>query len=282
MSHHELTAGFRWICSARAIFVGLGLASAVGSFSQSTAACDCAFAQVVSPTAMDKSVATNTKIWTNFGGCDQAVVQKQGGMPVAATISRFGSITVIQPNADLEMGSTYEVTNCGGSATVVTTFTVSEGPDTTPPEKPTFTMGETQSSGSSFSSCGEELYVPLEVKYQGTLLILDVAGRSTLDPQTFTGKPVDAFWPGDTAIVGYGACLSNNWDFDKDGDAVNTRLGAFDLAGNFSGMTEPFSVEPSCTCTAVGGLPQGNGYAIAGLALMGIAAIRRKRAGRIG
>ncbi len=281
MSHHELTAAFRRICSARAIVAGIGLASAIGSFSQSTAACDCEFPRVTLPITGDKNVPTNTKIWINAWGCEQAIVQKQGGMPVATTASRFGNITVIQPAADLEMGSTYEVTNCNGLSSVVTTFTVTEGPDTTAPEKPTFTIGETQSSGSSFSSCGEELYVPLDVKYQGAVLVLDVAGRSTLVPETFTGEPVDAFFPGNKPLVGYAICSSNNWDFDKDGDAVNTRLGAFDLAGNFSGMTEPFSVEPSCTCTAAGESAESNGYAIGGLAMMGIAAIRRKRAGRI-
>ncbi len=269
---------FRHSFVATAAISGLTL-TILGAPARATA-CDCAFAQVVSPTAMDKGVPTNTKIWTNFGGCDQAVVQKQGGMPVATTISHFGNITVIQPNADLEMGSTYEVTNCNGFPNVITTFTVTEGPDTTPPDKPTFTMGETQSSGSSFSSCGEELYVPLEVKYQGTLLVLDVAGRSTLDPKTFTGKPVDAFFSGNEPLVGYAICASNNWDFDKDGDAVNTRLGAFDLAGNFSGMTDPLTVEPSCTCTTVGAFSQGNGYAIAGLAVVSIAAMRRKRGGK--
>jgi MYXO-CTERM domain-containing protein len=240
-------------------------------------ACECGFAERVIPSANDKNVPTNTKIWTNGIGCEQASLRKNDGTEVPTTVAQLGRITIIQPTAELELGATYEVGNCA-SLLEPTAFTVTEGTDTTPPEVPTFTLGEPKSSGSTFSSCGEELYVPVDVKYEGALLILDVAGRSTFDPKTFTGKPVDEFFPGDKVIVGDEICWKNNWDFEADGDAINTRFGAFDLAGNFSGMSAPAEVEAGCTCTAAGATSaNGGGYALAGLALLGLSRIRRKR-----
>ncbi len=270
------TSTFPRISSATTMATVVGISLAAASFSTAAEACDCAIAEPTVPNTTDTKVPANTKIWTTQFGCDQAVLQKADGTPVPTTFTQFGRTGVIKPNADLEMGVTYELTNCNGFPSVISTFTVTEGPDTTPPEKPVFTMGETKSSGSSLSSCGEELYVPLEVSHQGTVLVLDVAGRSTLDPQTLTGKPVDAFFPSDTPLIGHAICSSHNWDFDTDGDAVNTRLGAFDLAGNFSGMTDPLTVEPSCTCTTPGKASSGNGYAI-GVVAVGLAVMRTRR-----
>jgi len=250
--------------------------AALGS-PKDASACDCAFPERTVPTQNDKNVPTNTKIWSNAFGCTAPVLQKKDGTMVPFTITKIENVTVIHPDADLELGSTYELTNCG-TFSPPTTFTVTEGPDTTPPLPPVFTLGETRASGGSWSSCGEELYVPLDVTFEGALLLLDIAGRSTFDPQAISGTPVDAFFREDTPIVGNAICGPGNWNFEEDGDAIGTRLGAFDLAGNFSGMAPPQTVEAGCTCSTVGAASTNQyGHALAIMALFGLARMRNKK-----
>lgn len=258
--------------------VGLvAVALATLSSPQIASACDCAFAEHTVPSSNDKNVPTNTKIWSSAFGCTAPVLQKKDGTMVSFTTTKIENVTVIQPDADLELGSTYELTNCGNFA-APTTFTVTEGPDTTPPPPPVFTLGETKASGGSWSSCGEELYVPLDVTFEGALLVLDIAGRSQFDPQKISGDAVDTFFREDKPLVGNAICGPNNWNFDEDGDAIGTRLGAFDLAGNFSGMAPPQTVEAGCTCSTVGGYSATDkGQTIAVLTLLGLSILRKKR-----
>lgn len=269
----------RFLCFSRRTVSFSGIAGALltlQAFPNEAKACDCAFAEHVAPSEDDKVVPTNTKIWTNAFGCRDAVLQKQGGIPIPVNRTQFGDVVVFEPMMELEIGSTYELTNCT-ALMAPTPFTVTEGPDTTPPPLPLFTMGETHSSGGLFSSCGEEFYVPLEAKYEGAVLVLDVANKSTLNPQALSGEPVDAFFAGDTPLVGYEICGANNWNFDEDGDAVNTRLGVFDLAGNFSGMTPAQTVEAGCTCSTVGtSTTKGYGPVFAALVLVGLSRMRKK------
>lgn len=251
-------------------------ALAIASFPNVASACSCAAPEHFAPSITEKNVPTNTKIWTTTFGCTEPVLQKQGGATVPVTVTQIENVTVIQPSSELELGSTYEVTNCGFFAEKPI-FTVTEGPDTTPPPVPTYTLGDTTASGSSFSSCGEDLYVPLEVKFNDTLLVLDIAGRSTLDVQKLNGDIADAFFRDDNPLVGNSTCATFNWNFDEDGDAANVRLGAFDLAGNFSGMTPAQTVEAGCTCSTAGASStNGHGPVFAALALVGISRMRKK------
>lgn len=207
----------------------------------------------VAPTAADSQVPSNTKIWTDTD-CTGGVLTKQGGMPVSISLFQIGDVQVLQPDTELEIGATYELTDCNGDPDgVLTSFTVGTGPDTKPPLAPIFEAGETEQSSDLeplfVDACGKTEIVQLDVITDGSMLVLDIARHSTFDANTMSGAPVDFFFPNESALVGRGGC-TQNWNFDEKGDAVGTRLGAFDLAGNFSGMSETQTIDLGCSYVA--------------------------------
>ncbi len=193
-------------------------------------------------------VPSNTLIWTT-GRCENGILTKKGGAVVPFSIRQLGAIQALQPESELEIGATYDLTDCDAFGGVTTTFTVTSGADTTPPNVPVFQPGDTYNS--IYNACGEYELVQLDVVPQDDLLVLDIASRSTLDPTTLTGAPVDFFSGSHQVVIGNQGRVRSNWSFEDDGDAVDTRLGAFDLAGNFSGMSAPQTIQLGCGCTTV-------------------------------
>ena len=91
---------------------------------------------------------------------------------------------------------------------------------------------------------------------------------------------VDLFFPEDQPLVGNQVCGTSNWSFEESGDAVSTRLGAFDYAGNFSGWSAPEDIGAGgCGCAVVGADsgPRG-GYGVFAAALAALAVLRRRGA----
>jgi MYXO-CTERM domain-containing protein len=264
---------------ARIVALTAALASALASFAVApeAAACDCIPTNEALPTSSSANVPSNTKIWLLQPGCATPTVRKTDGTPVITSTTTVGAVTVLHPDALLEEGSTYEVTGCFGDGTLVTTFTVTAGPDTEPPPAPTFSASNPESSSGGFSSCGSYEYVPLVVDKKDVLLALDIAGRTTLDPKAVSGDVAYLFFPTQSPIVGSMTCGPSTWDFETEGEAIDTRLGAFDLAGNFSGWGEEEAIDSGCSCEVAGANSSpANGCALAGLGLAALALVRRR------
>jgi MYXO-CTERM domain-containing protein len=280
----HLRASFAFVSTLRptrivALTAALALTGALASFAAvpDAAACDCISPSEILPTSSSTDVPSNTKVWLLEPGCSTPKLRKSDGIPVTTSITTVGRVTVLHPDAALEEGSTYEVLGCLEANTPISTFTVTGGPDTEPPPAPSFSASNPESGSGDFSSCGSYEYVPLVVDKKDRLLALDIAARTTLDPKAVSGDVAYLFFPTQSPIVGSKTCGPSSWDFETDGEAVNTRLGAFDLAGNFSGWGEAETIDTGCGCEVAGANSRpANGYALAGLALAALALVRRR------
>jgi MYXO-CTERM domain-containing protein len=240
------------------------------------AACECGFSQIAEPSFNSRKVPTNTKVWITLMSCSAPTLQKiDDGTFVPGIATMMDDVQVFHPSEPLELGSTYVVFSCDGTS--VTTFTVNEGPDNDPPPRPTVSTLNPESSPGDFSSCGGYEYVPLLAEQTDMILTLDIAGRAALDPKEVSGAVLDVFFPAEQLLVGNAICSSSNWTFDDQGAAVDTRLGAFDYAGNFSGWSDPETVDAGCGCEAAGAEPTPrHAYGIGALGLLAAFALRRR------
>jgi MYXO-CTERM domain-containing protein len=241
------------------------------------AACDCGFFPTAEPSPNSRKVPTNTKVWATQMPCATLTLQKiNDSTSVPGTATTMGGVHVFHPSELLELGSTYMVFSCDGTS--LSTFTVNEGPDNDPPSRPTVSTLNPESSPGDFSSCGGYEYVPLLAEQTDMIFTLDIAGRATLDPKEVSGAVEDVFFPTEQMLVGNAICSSSNWTFDDEGAAVDTRLGAFDYAGNFSGWSDPETVDAGCGCEAAGAEPTPrHAYGIGALGLLAALALRRRR-----
>jgi len=209
---------------------------------QEASACSCALEEGILPKSDSVDVPSNTKIWP-IGACEAPTLQKADGTDVPLMSAQVAGQKVFEPASPLDVGGSYEIHCITKAATeLVSNFTVAAGPDTTPPAAPTVTIGQKNAGGSTSDSCGEYEYTSMLVAHAGDVVVLDVAGKATLDAQSLGGTVVDQFYPGESYHVGGAPCKSLNWDFEANGDAPGVRFAAFDLAGNFSGWSAAMSV----------------------------------------
>jgi MYXO-CTERM domain-containing protein len=144
---------------------------------------------------------------------------------------------------------------------------------------PTFSAANVESGGGGFDSCGPYEYVPLIVNQEDQILAMSIAGRAKLDSSALSGDVQGVFFPSRSAHVGDRTCEQTTWSFEADGEATDTKLAAFDLAGNFSGWSGPQTIDAGCGCEVAGGArPAAGGYVLAGIGLAAIAMRRRRRA----
>ena len=77
----------------------------------------------------------------------------------------------------------------------------------------------------------------------GHITLLDIDAAAVVDPTTPSGTALDVI-AGSNVFVGTLPCSGDNWNFEASGPAIDTRLASFDLAGNFSGWSDPQQVAP--------------------------------------
>ncbi len=233
-------------------------------------ACDCALRSLVVPNETTAHVPSNTRVWASSGNCIPVLKDKLGQqVEVNRSSLQIGidTIWVLQPVSTLIEGESYRVEGCEDtpSGFAPRTFTVTEGADTTPPPVPGVAIGEFHSSDES--DCGKEDYADLSVTGEGDLFVLDVDGKATLDEKAVSGRLVDLFDDRSRAYVGRRPCDSN-WSFGNGSSALGVRLGAYDLAGNFSGFNAPQTVKDGSSdgcALARPGAPGRAGAALFGL-----------------
>lgn len=144
---------------------------------------------------------------------------------------RFGQIDILAPAQELAPDTRYQLWECMGDdcSRVITEFTTGEESDTTAPDLP-------MERSRDFEHRLREDSVALDVDFEG-ILVVDL-GDADLRTELLSGSVHAVAIPEDLPIIlGQGVCL-DNWPGDLK-DERPIRYGSFDLAGNFSGWTEP-------------------------------------------
>jgi hypothetical protein len=225
------------------------IALCCGVLIHSTAlACSCAAARhvgVLMPAQGDR-VPRNARFWIQGDGAG-ASLRGPDGEPIAferrtieieSTSALGPSIAILEPDAPLEPGSGYRVQ--ADDSTEAVMFDVQDVMDTTAPKPPELVDVEPLVSPDPPNSCGT---------YRGASLWLESEGITFVslasEPDGLDNAPAGRAF--DVAVVGrrgtsvaYGGACSTSWPGD---DVVKLRFASFDIAGNYSGRTEPIAVD---------------------------------------
>ncbi len=170
-------------------------------------------------------------------------------------------MTLRRADPSLVGGANYQVLLDGGGPNLEEwVFTVSEDEDHTPPALPIATPSD-QSGGPTWSVSRQELRFDfdLEIGPSDEPLGLIVGILSADEDVDFDEEAADGVvsliaHPDDSVLtVGRSSC-GTNWPDAEEGDSTELRYGVYDLAGNFSGWSEPITltvIEPEgCSCSA--------------------------------
>jgi len=192
-------------------------------------------------------VPRNTKIWIGGGPyawgatrpVEQGRVKLRGptneiGLDFASIETEEFVITILLPRAQLDADSTYELLLLDSMGwTPVLTFDTSDELDSEPPEVPEVTVTDVVNNG-----CANGAEIDIET--DGDFVVLNHTG-TTLDPRTLNGdvsvlQPAhQQVWFGREKSV----CGRTTWEYAKLRSRTDVRAGVFDLAGNFSGWSQP-------------------------------------------
>jgi hypothetical protein len=159
----------------------------------------------------------------------------------AEGVYTFNDLWVLSPEEPLPAGE-YSVRVDDAR---LLTFTVGAWVDDVAPPVP-----EVVAIDYEISAGGDVRVAWIELARSEDIVVIEREGGATLDPEGLEGGVADAFEGG---MIGFGAgrCVSN-WDAEV-GDATRIRLGAFDHAGNFSGLSPWIDLEMrrfGCECAA--------------------------------
>ncbi len=231
----------------------LGLIAALLSVLLPSAAwaCSCVgpFLSFVAPADRATGVPLNTRIWIGAGEIFDAPPHLAVELHEEPSTIRNGGWTLLEapnaklhvftPAAELKPNTRYRIVINGERRAE---FTTGEARDEEAPASPVLVGQEENLESSTFgavSSCGESATVALTVESDAPILLLDRAGTSGFDPTTLHGSvtaiEVDQGTTQRMLVVGQGGCTSN-WPEAGRGESTQVRLGAMDLAGNFSGF----------------------------------------------
>ncbi len=187
-------------------------------------------------------VPTNVRFWAGEFGSDPELVGPDGLVDMVVT--HVGDNVVFTPRTPLQPLTVYRHGQLGLE------FTTASGPDLVAPPLPSVEGWTSAYSSGGRAPCREtDARVTLDVvagDLDTLVVVLDRAESSTLDPVTLDGEvtAIVKSFPGTptrTLELGEAPCL-DNWPGAKRGAETTVRLGAFDLAGNFSGWSEPEEV----------------------------------------
>jgi MYXO-CTERM domain-containing protein len=248
-------------------------------------ACSCVWgSDLLAPADGEVGVPTNARIWLGarrlgWWALDStapptvSLENDQGTVPAARSVlaSAGDSLTIITPAQELQPSTAYRIL---ADSRLLGSFTTGAGPKLDAPAVPVEVERLTYASGpfSGTSSCGSTNSVYLRIRSDGLIAVLDKDGASTLDPAALSGSAADVSTPKELIGLSSGLCR-RNWPGAGWGDSASVRLGTFDIAGNFSGWSEPIEVSiplVGCGCSA------GAGPASGLLVLAGLGALARR------
>lgn len=270
-----------------------GLAIIVaGALPRQAWACSCAFddTQMLAPADGETDVPTNARVWIGAGlywgerGDSEYRLQllDEDGTPVDVVITELAGyidmIAVLTPAAPLSPGMVYEI-EVDGEETLGT-FEVGSDSDSDAPAVPAELDRESSSSArhpNMMSSCGPTDVVSLTLEDTGLVYVANIEGVDGMDTDGLTGEASELS-PSPELYIGSAGCTWS-WPDAEPHASTTVRWGAFDIAGNFSGWSDPATVSipaAGCTCTLDGATPSAAGVTAALLALVGLG-LRRRR-----
>ncbi len=189
-------------------------------------------------------------------------------------------IAVFHPERQLAPRTTYRVMHVDNG--VLSSFTTGERFSEGPPVLgaifiDSVTVREAGSCARSGDDDGHIVVASLRAEHDGVFLAADVDGTSTFDIERFSGDVVH-FVEGDTVSFGDQLCIGH-WPAAAPLTVGRARLGAFDMAGNFSGWSDEILVEVPEAVELPRANPPTEGCASAGAPLVVVLAafIRRRR-----
>jgi hypothetical protein len=253
-------------------------------------ACSCAWleTEALFPADGQQDVPINARIWVGGGlywpepgdaehrlallDGDGAIVEVQ-----YSELTGYNDlIAVMTPTSPLQAGGSYEVWADGDE--VLGRFTVGTDSDTAPPAVPAEIDREASASArvpGMASSCGPSDVVDLTLEDTGLVYVANIEGVEGPDTTALSGESSDLA-PAPELRLGSAGCTWS-WPDAAPGASTTVRWGVFDLAGNFSGWSEPISVSiPPAGCTCVlGGAPTTTGGI--GACLLALLVLVRRR-----
>lgn len=197
-------------------------------------------------------VPTNTKIWIDgvldCNGYPSEMAPRlldPDGADVPFTMTCLNSgnfyvqVLVLHPDAPLLPDTTYTVQP---PTQIEFQFTTGAGTDDTPPEIPVEVdraVEHTRAGPRDTCFNDAEHWATLTVTGEAALFVLDAGETTDLDPVAVAGTVAEVT-AGDVLFLGSTACHGDNFPGGASRRAETTiRYGAFDLAGNFSGWSDP-------------------------------------------
>lgn len=193
-----------------------------------------------------EDVPTNARLWFDrqasfLGRRSELVLVGHDGMELETTQVRLEmfanqALVVLTPLAPLLPEARHQFWECDGPmcSTLISEFTTGTEADTIPPALPVETDREQ----------GRDT-VSLSFDFEGVLIVS--LGDVALDPATLTGSAHSA---STDSNVAFEDDCPYSWPGAAE-DEQTLRYGAFDLAGNFSGWSEPEPLSLSgCGCSA--------------------------------
>lgn len=261
-------------CSVAAVALALGVARPVRACS-----CDLALYGVMAPSE-GSTVPRNARIWIGYfdGDFDDVELRNLNQDVVIdfeqseITIREGLAITVLSPRELLEPGEyAFELPNFPQVL-----FEVADEIDATPPELPELEHVEPTVNDDDDDSCGTYRGAQLRLEAEGIVLALG-AEHDEPDTDPPAGRVMSATVASeDQAHFGFDVpCGDGPW---PGGESVALRFGSFDLAGNFSGLSDPETIErpEDTSCSVALGRPRHKG-ALALLTLLALTLIGRVR-----
>ena len=165
-----------------------------------------------------------------------------------------GRIRVFDPGRALDPGGSYELHVFSENATEPDErfFFGGAERDEVPPPLPEVLRHTTDHAPAAFS-CAADRWMEITFADENEgLIVVDVDEDESLFPSELRGG-VTAAAIGQSVELGYGGCVEG-WPHGE--RTATLRFGAFDVAGNFSGWTEPEAFDiGGCGCSTRSGRP---------------------------
>lgn len=200
-------------------------------------------------------------------------------VPVPFTVTSLSSpeslrLLVVRPAELLAPGTQYRLAAESSNALV---FTTGDDVDEEAPSPPVETGRTTRSvvlAPGVVNTCvdgSEYEFAILDVESDGALVVLNIDDRTTLDELALDGR-VGQFTEDAFVMIN-----ASNWPDIAPSATTRVRLGAFDLAGNFSGWSDPIEVTlPPRGCSCESSIVDARASAWTLAALLGVAPRRRR------
>jgi len=285
-----------------AAWLAVGAGAVVAALPGEAWACSCGdeSTTVVLPEPGSASIPANAKVWIQDETLallwkktgvewrrqcesDAPSILDEDGVPIPAIITELNAVLVLSADGPLTMGHTYQIQGCGGypfdpygdeAPLDLGTFRVDRDADETKPGLPIVDIGASDYLEDANDSCGDFAYV--EVTWSSDepgLLLVDVgdSGSPDLDLEDLSGH-VSGLVINEEFRIGRGLCeLGAGWGEAAPGASTDVRFGMLDLAGNFSGWTDPVRIEIEERCGCSTGSPR------AGLIVLVVLPLVRRR-----